>query len=211
MAHYRKSVGAAAALNAAICVVEAVVGYEAGSLSLLMDCVHNLSDQLALVLLYLAFILPHGVSRNLLRSANFFNSAGLIVVSFLLVWQAVERLLHPAPVTGLAPILAGLFAAGGNWGVARLLLKAAKNNAAIRLAYVHNIGDVWVSFAPVAAGLLLTLTGYSFFDPLMAGVIAVWIIASTAREMHDSRDELLWPEKIVCAHPDHQDAMTPAV
>ena len=42
------------------------------------------------------------------------------------------------------------------------------------------------------------------------GVIAVWIIASTAREMHDSKDELLWPERIVCAHPDHQDAMTPA-
>lgn len=39
-------------------------------------------------------------------------------------------------------------------------------NAAIRLAYIHNIGDVWVSLAPVSAGLLLTLTGYSFFDPL---------------------------------------------
>jgi Co/Zn/Cd efflux system component len=38
----------------------------------------------------------------------------------------------------------------------------ARDNAAIRLAYIHDIGDVWVSLAPVSAGLLLTLTGYSF-------------------------------------------------
>jgi Co/Zn/Cd efflux system component len=45
--------------------------------------------------------------------------------------------------------------------VARLLLKLARNNAAIRLAYIHNMGDVWVSLAPVVAGLLPSVTGYS--------------------------------------------------
>src|SRR5438876_7801807 len=73
MAHHRKAVAAAAALNSGIFVVEAVAGYQAGSLALLMDSVHNLSDEMGLVLLYLAFILPLGVSRNLLRSANVFN------------------------------------------------------------------------------------------------------------------------------------------
>ena len=78
MAHHRKAVGVAAALNSGIFVVEAVAGYQAQSLALLMDSVHNLSDEMGLVLLYLAFILPLGVSRNLLRSANVFNSLGLI-------------------------------------------------------------------------------------------------------------------------------------
>jgi cobalt-zinc-cadmium efflux system protein len=50
-----------------------------------------------------------------------------------------------------------------------LLLAPSEHNAAIRLAYIHNLGDVWVSLAPVAAGLLLILTGNSLFDPLIAG------------------------------------------
>src|SRR2546426_3595646 len=200
MAHYRKSLAAAVALNSAIFIVETIAGYGADSLSLIMDGVHNLSDEMALVLLYLAFVLPHGVSRHLLRSANIFNSVGLVLISALLLWQAVERILHPAPVVGSVAIIVGLAAAAANWGVARLLLAPSRNNAAIRLAYIHNIGDVYVSLAPVAAGLLVTLTGYPIFDPLIAGAIALWIIVSTAREVFASSHDLIWPEKIVCGH-----------
>ena len=53
------------------------------------------------------------------------------------------------------------------------MLKApAENNAAIRLAYIHNMGDAYVSLSPVVAGLLTVVSGYSFFDPLIAGGIA---------------------------------------
>jgi len=206
MAHHGRAVAAAAALNSGIFVVEAAAGYQAGSLALLMDGVHNFSDEMGLVLLYLAFILPLGVSRNLLRSANVFNSVGLIAVSVLLLWQSIERLLHPVPVQGAVPVIVGLSAAGANWMVARLQLKPAQNNAAIRLAYIHNMGDVGVSLAPVTAGLLLGLTGYAFFDPLIAGGVAVWFIASTGREALQSHEELIWPEKIVCGHADHNNA-----
>jgi divalent metal cation (Fe/Co/Zn/Cd) transporter len=66
-----------------------------------------------------------------------------------------------------------------------------------------------VGFArAVGAGVLLTLTGYSIFDPLIAGAIALWIIATTAREVFASHEELIWPEKIVCGHSDH-DKMSP--
>ena len=206
MAHYRKPLAAAAALNTAIFVVEAVAGFKADSLSLIMDSVHNLSDEMALVFLYLAFVLPHGVSRHLLRTANVFNSVGLLLVSALLLLQAVERILHPAPVVGSVAVVVGLLAAAANWGVARLLLVPSRNNAAIRLAYIHNIGDVYVSLAPVAAGLLVGLIGYSIFDPLIAAGIATWIIVSTVREVFASSEELIWPEKIVCGHSDHQEA-----
>jgi Co/Zn/Cd efflux system component len=103
------------------------------------------------------------------------------------------------------PIVVGLAAAAANYGVARLLAKPSENNAAIRLAYIHNLGDVWVSFAPVAAGLALLLTGYSFIDPLIAGAIALWIIVSTAQEVLGSHDELIWPDKIVCNHADQDE------
>jgi cation diffusion facilitator family transporter len=200
MAHFRKPLAAAVALNTAIFVVEAVAGVQSRSLSLLMDSVHNLSDEMALVFIYLAFILPHGVSRNLLRSANLFNSVGLIAVSALLLWQAVERVFHPVPVLGVMPIMVGLAAALGNWGVARLLKAPSANNAAIRLAYIHNVGDAYVSLAPVAAGLLVSVSGHSLFDPIIAGAIAVWIIISTLREVIASREELISPEKITCGH-----------
>jgi Co/Zn/Cd efflux system component len=90
MAHYRKPITAAVLLNTAIFVVEAIAGFEANSLSLVMDSVHNLSDEMALLFIYLAFILSEGVSRNLLRSANLFNSVGLVVVSGVLLWQSAE-------------------------------------------------------------------------------------------------------------------------
>jgi cation diffusion facilitator family transporter len=202
MAHHRKSVAAATALNTAIFVVEAGAAYQAGSLSLLMDSIHNFSDELALAALYLAFVLSQGVSRHLLRTANVFNSVGLIIVSGLLLWQSAERVLHPAPVQGAIVIATGLLAAAANWGVARLLIKPGRKNAAIRLAYVHNMGDVWVSLAPVLAGLLLMLTGYTLFDPLIAAAVAVWFIVSTCREVFASHEELIWPEKIVCGHSD---------
>jgi cobalt-zinc-cadmium efflux system protein len=205
MAHYRRPLAAAAALNTAIFVVEAIAGFQADSLSLVMDSVHNLSDEMALVCLYLAFVLPHGISRHLLRSANLFNSVGLVLVSGLLLWQAVERIFQPAPVVGSVAIVIGLLAAAANWGVARLLLAPSRNNAAIRLAYIHNIGDVYLSLAPVAAGLLVSLTGHSIFDPLIAAGIAAWIIVSTVREVFASSEELIWPEKIVCGHSDHEE------
>jgi cobalt-zinc-cadmium efflux system protein len=123
----------------------------------------------------------------------------------LLLWQAIDRLFSPTPVLGTIPILVGIGAAAANWGVAQLLLKPGRDNAAIRLAYIHNIGDVWVSLAPVVAGLLLILTGQSLFDPLIAGAVAIWFIVSTGREVFASHDELIWPEKIVCGHSD-QDA-----
>ena len=165
-----------------------------------MDGVHNLSDEMALVALYLAFVLPLGFSRSLLRSANSFNSLGLVAVSGLVLWQAFERILHPAPVLGWVPIVVGLGAAAANWAIARLLRAPGRDNAAIRLAYLHNLGDALVSLAPVLAGVLVSLSGNSLFDSLVAALIATWIIVSTVREVVASRDELIWPEKIVCGH-----------
>ncbi len=193
MAHYRKPLAAAVALNTAIFIPEAIAGFKAGSLSLIMDSVHNFS-----------FVLPQGLSRNLVRSANLFSSVGLITVSGLLIWQAVDRLLHPAPVLGLVPIVMGLAAAGANWGIVCLLRRPSRDNAAIRLAYLHNVGDIFVSLAPVVAGLLVTVIGRSYFDPLVALLVAFWFVVSTLRAVIGAGEELMWPEKIACGHSDEE-------
>jgi cobalt-zinc-cadmium efflux system protein len=206
LSRYRNQIAAAVALNSAIFVVEGIAGFQASSLSLIMDSIHNLSDELALIFIFLAFVLAQRLSQNLLRTANIFNSVGLVLVAGVLLWQAVERLLHPTPVVGMVAVIVGLGAAAANWGVALLLRAPARDNAAIRLAYIHNMGDVWVSLAPVLAGILVTATGYAVFDPVIAGLIALWFIASTLKEVISSHEELMWPEQIQSDRPDRAKA-----
>src|SRR6185369_12819963 len=104
-------------------------------------------------------------------------------------------------VPGIVPVVVGLIAAAANFGVARVLRDAAAEGAAIRLAYVHNLGDTLVSLAPVAAGGLTLLTGSSLADPIAALAIAGAIVVPTLRAVASSHQELVWPENVVCGHP----------
>ena len=209
MAHHRIPIAAAAALNGAIVVVEAAAGLHANSLSLVMDGVHNLSDELALVLILAAYLASTGVSRHLMRGANLLNSLGLLCLSGLLLWQAVTRIGNPEPVDGLLPVVVGLIAAAANWGVARLLREPSRDNAAVRMAYLHNQGDALMSLAPALAGFLIMVSGYAIFDALTTLCVGLWIAITTLRELLASGDELVWPEKIVCGHADHGAAGPP--
>lgn len=96
MAHIRRPLGAAVALNSLIFALELFGGLRGHSLALLIDAVHNLSDELALICLWLAYVLAASMSRGLQRSANLLNSAGLLVISAVIVWQAVDRILTRA-------------------------------------------------------------------------------------------------------------------
>ena len=202
MAHFRRAVATALVLNTSLCAVEMAAGVQAHSLSLLTDSIHNCSDELALGCLYLAFHLPGYLGRHSQRSANVLNSFGLIVLSAFMLREATVRLLHPAPVQAFVPIVIGLAAAAGNYCVALLLRRPAQHNAAVRLAYLHNKGDVLVSLAPVSAGVLVAVSGRPQADGLVAVAIAVWLIVTTVREVRSSADDLLWPEELVCAHPE---------
>jgi len=188
-------------LNTAVLVVEVAAGIGANSFSLIMDGIHNLSDEVALLLLVFAYTLRTGLSGWLLRYANLFNSVGLLAVCAFLILRVVERLSHPVEIFGLVPIVAGLISAVGNWGVAKVLCQPSKDDAAIRLAYVHNLGDTLVSLIPVAAGILVITSGSFVFDSLFALLIAAVLIVTTLRAVIGSHKELLWPENVSCGHP----------
>ena len=201
MAHLRKPLAMAVALNTGITVVETLAGLRANSLSLVMDGIHNLSDELALVLLLLA-VLQSRPARRLVQAANGFNSIGLVVVSVLPLWHAVHRLAHPQPVVGVVPIVVGLLAALGNWGVAEVLKKPAQTEPAIRLAYVHNRGDALVSLAPAVAGLGVMVLRTPLVDPLVALGTGLAILVPTLHTLVSARQELLWPEGLSCGPAD---------
>jgi Co/Zn/Cd efflux system component len=200
MAHRRPPLMRALQLNTAVLVVEIAAGIGSNSFSLIMDGVHNLSDEVALVFLVLAYSLRVGLSGKLLRSANLFNSIGLLVICGFLVWRVAERLVHPVEVLGLVPVAAGLIGAVCNWGVAWVLRDASKEDVAIRLAYVHNLGDTLVSLIPVVAGILVFVSGSFIFDSLFALLIAAVIVVTTLQAVMGSHKELLWPENVSCGH-----------
>lgn len=200
MSHVKKPLAIAAALNTTIFIGEGLGGLKGHSSSLIMDGVHNFSDELAMICLFLAYVLPVTMSKNLQRTANVLNSIGLITISGILVWQSVDRIINPRPTIGYIPLIIGLMAAFANWGVAKILYKVRNQNAAIRLAYLHNLGDIYVSLAPVASGTLILLTNKTFFDPAIAIGIGVWLIWSTMKEISKSMNELIWPENAVCRH-----------
>lgn len=197
MAHLRKPLATAVVLNTGITVIEAVAGLRANSLSLVMDAIHNLSDELALVLLLLA-VMQRRPARGLVQAANGFNSVGLVVVSLLPLWHAVQRLAHPQSILGLVPIVVGLLAALGNWGVAQVLKPHARTEPAIRLAYLHNRGDALVSLAPAIAGFGVMVLDMSLVDPLVALGIGLAVLIPTLQMLVSRRQELFWPEGLHC-------------
>ena len=200
MAHRRRPLVTALALNTGALVVEIGAGVPAKSLSLVMDGVHNVSDEVALAFLVLAYSMRVGLSGRFLRSANLFNSLGMLAISAFLVWQVFERLHQPVAVVGIVPVVVGLTAAAANYGVARVLRSSAAEDTAIRLAYVHNLGDTLVSLAPVAAGVLMLASGSLLVDPLVALLIASVIVVPTLRTIAGSHRDLMWPENVACAH-----------
>lgn len=104
MAHRRPPLVRALQLNTAVMGVEIAGGIGSNSFSLIMDGIHNLSDEVALLLLVLAYSLRTGLSGRLLRYANLFNSVGLLVICAVLIWLVVERLSQPSksPVLSLS-------------------------------------------------------------------------------------------------------------
>jgi cobalt-zinc-cadmium efflux system protein len=128
------------------------------------------------------------------------NSLGLLAITALLGWQALERFREPQAVVGFVPVVAGLTAAVANWGVARILRGPAAEDASIRLAYVHNRGDTLVSLGPVLAGALVLTTGYTVADSVVALVIAIAIVVPSVRVVGGGYTELAWPESIACGH-----------
>lgn len=200
MSHRRPLLIRALQMNTAVLAVEIAAGIGANSFSLIMDGIHNLSDEVALVLLVLAYSLRTGLSGRLLRFANLFNSVGLLAICAFLILRVIERLAVPVDVFGIVPIAAGLIGAVANWGVARVLRQPSREDPAIRLAYVHNLGDTLVSLIPVAAGLLIFISGKSVFDSLFALLIGAVVVITTAQAVIGAHKELLWPENVSCGH-----------
>jgi cobalt-zinc-cadmium efflux system protein len=194
-----RSVGVAALLTGAFMVAEVVGGIFAGSLALLADAGHMLTDFASLALAWLGFRLTrqaadwrrtYGFDRFAVLVA-FVNGVALFAIAVWIVVEAVQRLNTPVAVLG-EPML-WIAAAGLAVNVlAFLVLRSGdKDNLNIRAAALHVIGDLLGSVAAVAAALVILATGWTPIDPLLSIVVALIIVRSAWRVVADSGHILL--------------------
>jgi cobalt-zinc-cadmium efflux system protein len=181
------------ALTLGYALVEAIAGWWAGSLALLGDAAHMLTDSLALGLASVAAWLSlrppsprhtYGLGRAESLAA-LFNALFMIgLVSFICA-EAVNRLLAPQPVhgatvTGVAfvGLLINLAAA---W-----LLAGGRENLNVRAALLHVIGDLLGSVAALISGVVILYTGWTRIDPILSFVISALILISSVQVLREA-------------------------
>lgn len=185
-------------LTGLMLIVEIVGGVLSGSLALLSDAGHLLTDLLALVLSLMAIRLAgrpatgrktYGYHRLEILTA-LVNGAFLILLSAGILYKAGQRLLDPVPVqTGMmsAVAFAGLVVNLVGVGI----LAPCGGSLNVRGARMHVIGDALSSVGVLVAAMVMAFTGWTLLDPIVAGVIAVVIVVSAIRLVREAVDVLL--------------------
>lgn len=171
----------------------ALVGWWSGSLALLGDAGHMLTDALALGLAALAARLArlppsprhsYGFSRIEILAA-LLNTLFMLAVISLIAWEAWQRLQVPSPVQGPAVMLTALIGLAINGSVAWILIKG-ENTLNIRAALLHVMGDLLGSVAALIAGAVIWTTGWTPIDPLLALLICGLILYSTLNLLREA-------------------------
>ncbi|MEZ5844679.1 MAG: cation diffusion facilitator family transporter [Hyphomicrobiaceae bacterium] len=192
-------IAVAAALTGAFMVAEIVGGLVAGSLALLADAGHMLTDFGALALAWFAFRLArrpaswqrsYGFDRFSVLVA-FGNGLALFAIAGWIVVEAIGRLQTPAPVLGGIMLWVALAGLAVNIAAFLVLQGADAGNLNVRAAALHVTGDLLGSVAAiVAAGVILT-TGFTPIDPLLSVLVAVIILRSAWQIVVESGHILL--------------------
>jgi cobalt-zinc-cadmium efflux system protein len=186
----------AAAITIAFALVEALGGWWTGSLALLSDAGHMLTDGAALGLGALAAWMArrppsqrhsYGLGRAEIVAA-LVNAAAMLVIVVALAYESIVRLKAPTAVNGGAAALIAAVGLALNLWVIRRLHGHDMNTRAARL---HVLGDALGSVAALGAGAVIYLTGWTLVDPLASLAICVLIAVSSVRLLRESMHALM--------------------
>ena len=180
----------------ATAALQAIIFLFSGSVALLSDTIHNITDALTAIPLWIAFVI--GMRPATRRYTYGFNraedGAGLIIVlaigatAALVIWESLQRLFEPRLIDHIPWVIAaGLIGALGNELVARYRMRVGReiSSQALVADGHHARTDAYTSLAVVAAGIGAAF-GASWVDPVAGLVVAVailWLLMKTGREM----------------------------
>ncbi|MGD9486686.1 MAG: cation diffusion facilitator family transporter [Calditrichaceae bacterium] len=175
------------ALNFIITIAEVIGGLISGSLSLISDALHNFSDGLAIIISYIALRLSKkpntsrytfGLKRAEIIAA-IINASTLIIISFFLIKEAIERFYHPSPITGGIMLIVAIIGLAANVIGTLLLKKGSESNLNIRAAYFHLLSDAISSLAVIIGAVFIIFYKIYWVDPLLTILISVYILTET--------------------------------
>ncbi len=202
-----KNLLAATFLNLVITVVEIAGGILSGSLALLSDALHNLSDTFATFIAYLATIIgkreanqknTFGYKRMEILAA-LTNAVILIVMSVFLIKEAWHRWQNPAPINSMIMLVVGMIGLLANLYAVLILRKDAGKSINVKAAYTHLIGDSLSSVVVIIGGVMIQFFKIAWIDPIITVIISVYIIRSGFVILKDSVNILMQ------SAPDHLD------
>ena len=171
-------------VNILLTVVQIIGGLISGSLALIADAIHNLSDAMALVIAFGARKISRlpaneemsfGYGRAELVAA-IINYTTLVVIGCFLIYEAIWRFFEPLQVDGWIVVVLATVALIIDLITAGLTHKLAKHSMNIRAAFLHNLADALGSIGVILAGTLILLYDWRYIDPIITIAIAFYIL-----------------------------------
>jgi cobalt-zinc-cadmium efflux system protein len=186
-------------LTLAFTAVEIAGGNWTGSLALLADAGHMVSDNVAIVLALVAVTLARrpstptrsfGLQRAEILAA-FVNGLTLVLVSGWIVWEAIQRFGDAPEILGGWMLVVALVGLLVNVLAATILIRSGRESLNVEAALRHVVADLLGSGAVLVAALVIVTTGWTLVDPLVSIGIAFLIVASAWGVLRDSTSILM--------------------
>jgi cobalt-zinc-cadmium efflux system protein len=190
---------AAAAINGALVAVGVAGGIVTGSLALLADAGHVVSDLAAIGLALLAARIASraasprrtfGYQRTEVIAA-LVNGLTLVGIAIAIFLGAIDRLSAPPSVQGAGVVILGLVSLAGNAGATWVLARGEREDLNLEAVLRHSAADALGSLGVVVSGVVILATGWKPIDPVIAMLIAVLILASSVRLIREPFDVLM--------------------
>lgn len=175
------------ALNTIYIIVEVTYGLLSGSMALLADAGHNLSDVLGLAVAWVGAELSkrppskrftYGLGGSSILAA-LLNALFLLVACGAIAWEAIGRFSAPSEVASKTVIIVASIGIAINFGTAMLFMRGQKEDINIRGAFLHMMADAAVSAGVVIGGVMILYSGFNWIDPLISLFIVALIFWST--------------------------------
>ncbi|MDH0897591.1 MULTISPECIES: cation diffusion facilitator family transporter [Pseudomonas] len=186
-------------LTASYALIQAVGGWLSGSLALIADSGHMVSDAAALLLALIAYRVAsraadatrtYGFHRVRVLAA-LANGAALLVLVSWIVWEAVDRFREPTEVLAGPMLVVAVIGLLVNIAGFLILRMGSQDDANLRGAFLHVLGDLLGSVGAIAAAIGIMLTGWTVLDPILSVLVALLVVKSAWGLVSESIQVLL--------------------
>ncbi len=172
-------------INVLLTIVQIVGGILSGSLSLIADALHNLSDAGAIVIaIFARKISAKNADENMTFGyqraeiiGTLINSTTLIIIGIYLIYEAVSKYFNPTEINGwLVIYIAGIALIIDIATAVLTYMSGAKDSMNLRAAFIHNVSDALASVAVIVAGILIILYQWYVVDIIATILISIYVL-----------------------------------